>query len=170
VTVPLIILAALSVLGGLLNLPGVSTLEHWLANTLGESSTAGFLWAVAGTSLLIALLGLGLAWLVYGRKPLEKDQADPLQSKLGGLYTGMQHKWWVDEFYAFLILNPFKEHAEFTAQKVDQGIINRAGDGLGTGANALGTWLRRFQNGHVRSYALWMLVGLTVILTFLVLR
>ena len=170
VTVPLIILAALSVLGGLLNLPGVSTLEHWLANTLGESSTAGFLWAVAGTSLLIALLGLGLAWLVYGRRPLEKDQADPLQSKLGGLYTGMQHKWWVDEFYAFLILNPFKEHAEFTAQKVDQGIINRAGDGLGTGANALGTWLRRFQNGHVRSYALWMLVGLTVILTFFVLR
>lgn len=170
VTVPLLILAGLSVLGGLLNLPGVSTLEHWLSQTLGEVNSAGFMWSVAGGSFLIALLGLGLAWWIYGRKPLQKEQVDPLQANLGPLYTGMQNKWWVDEAYAFLFLNPFKAHAEFTAQKVDQSVINAAGDGLGIGASAFGTWLRRLQNGFVRSYALWMLIGLAAILTFLVLR
>ena len=170
VTVPLLILAGLSVLGGLLNLPGVNTLEHWLAHTLGETSTAAFMWSVAGGSLLLALLGLALAWWVYGRTPQAKDAPDSLQSKLGPLYAGMQHKWWVDELYTFLFLNPYKAIAQFTAQPLDQGIINRAGDGLGSGASALGTWLHRLQNGFVRSYALWMLVGLAAILTFLVLR
>ena len=172
VTVPLMILAALSVLGGLFNFPGVSTLEKWLAHTLGETTNASFLWSVAGASLLLALLGLGLAWLVYGHvtHPQQKEQADPLQSRLGALYTGMQHKWWVDELYAFLFLNPYHAIAQFTAQPVDQGVINAAGDGLGRGAKGLGTWLRRFQNGFVRSYALWMLVGLAAILTYLVLR
>jgi len=170
VTVPLLILAGLSVLGGLLNLPGVNTLEHWLARTLGETSGAVFMWSVAGGSLLLGLLGLGLAWLIYGRTPQVKNEPDPLQSKLGPIYTGMQHKWWVDELYTFLFLNPYKAIAQFTAQPLDQGVINRAGDGLGSGANALGTWLRRLQNGFVRSYALWMLVGLAAILTFLVLR
>jgi NADH-quinone oxidoreductase subunit L len=170
VTVPLLILAGLSVLGGLLNLPGVNTLEHWLARTLGETSGAVFMWSVAGGSLLLGLLGLGLAWLIYGRTPQVKNEPDPLQSKLGPIYTGMQHKWWVDELYAFLFLNPYKAIAQFTAEPLDQGVINRAGDSLGGGANRLGTWLRRLQNGFVRSYALWMLIGLAAILTFLVLR
>jgi NADH-quinone oxidoreductase subunit L len=170
VTIPLMVLAALSVLGGLLNFPGVSTLEKWLAHTLGETSSTGFVWSVAGTSLLLALLGLGLAWLVYGRKPQAKAQDDPLQSKLGAVYSGMQHKWWVDELYSFLFLNPYNAVAQFMAKPVDEGVINAAGDGLGKGAEGLGTWISRFQNGFVRSYALWMLVGLAAILTYLVLR
>jgi len=170
VTVPLLILAGLSVLGGLLNLPGVSALEHWLASSLSGMTSSTFMWLVAGGSLLLALIGLGLAWLLYGRTPLLKDQPDPLQARLGPVYAGMQHKWWVDEIYTFLFLNPYQALAQFTAQPVDQGIINAAGDGLGTGAKSLGTWLRRFQNGFVRSYALWMLAALAVILTFLVLR
>ena len=170
VTVPLLILAALSVLGGLINFPGISTLEHWLAHSLSDISSAGFIWSVAGTSFTLALLGLGLAWLVYGRVPNPKGQPDPLHAKLGALYTGMENKWWVDEAYGFLFLNPFKAIAQFTAQPLDQGVINAAGDGLAEGAQGLGTWLRKLQNGFVRSYALWMLVGLAAILTFLVLR
>jgi hypothetical protein len=56
------------------------------------------------------------------------------------------------------------------AKPVDEGVINAAGDGLGKGAEGLGTWISRFQNGFVRSYALWMLVWLAAILTYLVLR
>jgi len=170
VTIPLLVLAALSILGGLVNFPGLSWLESWLAHTLGDMSSVGFLWSVAGSSFALALLGLGLAWLIYGRKPLTVGQADPLQRGLGPVFTGMQHKWWVDELYTFLFLNPYNAIAQFTAYPLDQTVINGAGDGLGAGAAGLGTWLRRFQNGHVRSYALWMLVGLAAILTYLVLR
>jgi NADH-quinone oxidoreductase subunit L len=170
VTVPLLILAGLSFLGGLLNFPGLMTLEHWLAHTLGETETVGFLWPVAGISLALAMLGLGVSWLLYGRKPLVKDQPDPLQKGLGPVFIGMEHKWWVDELYGFLILTPYKAIAQFFSQPVDQGLIDGAGNGLAAGTNTLGIWLRRFQNGYVRSYELWMLVGLVAIMTYLVLR
>jgi NADH-quinone oxidoreductase subunit L len=170
VTVPLLILAALSVLGGLLNFPGWLPLEHWLAFTLGEVEAVGFIWPVAGASLTLALIGLGLAWLLYGRKPLVKEQPDPLQRGLGPVFTGMSRKWWVDEFYGLIILTPFKAIAGFFAKPVDLGVIDGAGNGLAAGTNKLGNWLRRFQNGYVRSYALWMLVGLVAILTYLLLR
>ena len=68
VTLPLVILAVLSVLGGALNFPGVHTLETWLSHTLGEGEPAHFNWLVAGISLALALCGLGIAWLIYGRK------------------------------------------------------------------------------------------------------
>ena len=79
VTLPLIILAVLSVIGGALNLPGVHTLETWLAHTLGEGEPAEFIWLVAGLSLLLALSGLGAAWLIYGRKPRKSEDPDPLK-------------------------------------------------------------------------------------------
>jgi NADH-quinone oxidoreductase subunit L len=170
VVIPLMILATLSVLGGLLNFPGWMALEHWLAHTLGETESVGFLWPVAGASFALALLGLGLSWLLYGRKPLVLDQTDPLQKGLGPVFTGMAHKWWVDELYGFLILTPYKAIAQFLAKPVDLGVIDSAGNGLAAGTNNLATWLRRFQNGYVRSYALWMLVGLVAIMTYLVLR
>jgi NADH-quinone oxidoreductase subunit L len=170
VTVPLLILALLSVLGGLLNFPGNLALEKWLAHTLGELHAEGFHWSVAAASFALALLGLGLAWLLYGRKPLAKDQPDPLQKGLGPVYTGMARKWWVDEFYGLVVLTPYKAIAQFFAKPVDLGVIDGAGKGLAVGTSALGTWLRRFQNGYLRSYAMWMLVGLVAILTYLVLR
>jgi len=169
-TVPLLVLAALAALGGLFNFPGLSWLEKWLSHTLGEAPTADFRWSVALLSLAIALAGLALAWWHYGRRPLTADQPDPLQKVLGPVFTGMQHKWWVDELYSFLFLRPFAALAEFTAQTLDQHGINAAGDGLGRGTRSLGERLRTLQNGFVRSYALWMLVGLAVILTFLVLK
>lgn len=170
VTIPLLILAGLSVLGGLLNFPGMLTLAHWLSHTLGESESTGFLWPVAGLSLAIALLGLGLAWVIYRRAPAKIGRPDALQKILGPVFTGMEHKWWVDELYTAIILTPFKAIADFMSGPVDLGVIDRTGTGLGAGVTGLGVWLRRFQNGFVRSYALWMLIGLVAIMTFLVLR
>ncbi len=170
VTIPLIILALLSVLGGALNLPGVHTLEHWLAHTLGEGEPAEFIWLVAGLSLLLALIGLGTAWLIYSRKAQKADAADPLKKPLGALYTGMERKWWVDELYQALILDPYKAFAQFMAEPVDLGVIDRIGGGLAAGTRTLAEGLRKLENGYVRSYALWMLVGLVAIMTYLFLR
>ncbi len=170
VTIPLLILAGLSVLGGFINFPGWLPLEHWLSHTLGETESVGFLWPVAGISLVLALLGLGLSWLMYGRAPLKKDEPDPLSKGLGPIFTGMSNKWWVDELYNTVILTPYKAFAQFLAKPVDLNVIDAAGNRLGTGTISFGNWLRRFQNGYVRSYALWMLIGLVAIMTYLVLR
>ncbi len=169
-TTPLIVLAALSVIGGALNLPGVHTLEHWLAHTLGEGEPAEFIWLVAGLSLVLALAGLGIAWLIYSGKPQKAEDHDPLKSKLGPIYTGMERKWWVDEFYEALILNPYKAFSEFMANPVDLGVVDRIGGGLAAGTRAVAQGFSRLQNGYIRSYAIWMLFGLVAIITFLILK
>ena len=169
VTIPLIILAVLSVIGGALNLPGLHTLEHWLSHTLGEGEPAHFVWLVAGTSLVLALLGLGLGWLIYSKKA-DSPYADPLKKALGPLFTGMENKWWVDEFYTAVVLNPYKAFAQFMAEPVDLGVIDRIGGGLAAGTRVLAEGLRKAENGYIRTYGLWMLLGLAAIMTWLFLR
>lgn len=168
-TVPLLILAVLSVSGGLLNLPGLHTLEHWLAHTVGEGEPAHFVWLVAGISLALALLGLGLGWLIYSKKT-SSPYVDPLKKVLGPLFTGMEKKWLVDEIYETLILNPYKAFAGFMAEPVDLGLIDRIGGGLAAGTRVLAEGLRGAETGFIRSYGLLMLLGLAAILTWLILR
>ncbi len=166
ITLPLVVLAVLSILGGLLNFPGWHTLETWLSHTLGEGEPSHFNWLVAGISTLLALLGLGISWLVYARKH-EPNQVDPLKKPLGPIFTGMEHKWWVDEFYQTILLDPYKSFSQFMADKVDLGVIDRIGGGLAAGTRVLADGIRKFQNGYIRSYALWMLLGLAVIMTYI---
>ena len=171
VTVPLVILALLSVFGGVLNLPGVHTLETWLAHTLGEMQPAPFVSWIAVLSTLLALTGLVVAWVIYGRRSLgAPEKIDPLQKSLGGVYRGMQNKWWVDEFYHAAIVRPYTWLADLFAGPVDQQGI----DGAVNGAGKLMIWcagvVRQLQNGFVRFYALSIVVGVVVILAFLLLR
>ncbi len=171
ITVPLMVLAGLSIVGGALNLPGVHTLGHWLEHSLAQVEEGHFIWLVALGSLAVALLGIGLAWLLYGRRPLAKSQTpDPLAAPLGVIYRGMERKWLVDEFYRAVLLRPLDWMAEKLANPVDLGVINAAGDALASGVGKFSQWLRTFQNGFVRSYALVVLLGVVVILTYLVLR
>jgi NADH-quinone oxidoreductase subunit L len=167
VTVPLIILAVLSVLGGGLNLPGVHTLGKWLEHTLHTVEEAHFVWAIAGGSLAVALLGILIAWLLYGRKPLTKVEArDPLASRLGVLFTGMAHKWWMDELYQKIIIRPFEIFADFLTHPVDLGVIDGIGNGLGKLTRTISAWWSRYQSGFVRTYALTFLLGVVTVLGY----
>jgi hypothetical protein len=56
------------------------------------------------------------------------------------------------------------------ANPVDLGVIDRIGGGLAAGARSVAEGLSKLQNGYVRSYALWMLLGLVAIMTFLFLK
>ncbi len=131
ITIPLIVLAALSVFGGALNIPGFKigsreihgshAFAHWLEFTMGEAAHAPeFLnWGVAILSVVAAGLALALAWLFYGRRPLREDQADPLSRLLGPVFTGMNYKWYLDEIYGFLIIRPYQRLAAFLADRLD---------------------------------------------------
>ena len=120
-TVPLMVLAVLSVLGGALNLPfkGFHQLGHWLEYTLGHVEALGFDLGVAGISTVLALLAIFFSWLLYGRNPLKEGQPDPLKKPLGFLYTGMENKWFVDEGYKALVITPFEKLAKFLSIDVD---------------------------------------------------
>ncbi len=172
VTLPLIVLAVLSVVGGLLNFPGINSLEKWLEPSLKSLVSEPFNLVVAGGSLLVALLGLGVAWVFYSaRKTLAvPGQPDPLQRFLGPIYRGMEHKWWVDEIYQALFIGPYQALAGFMATTIDQGLIDGIATGLGRLTAGLANAWRTLQNGYVRRYALSILLGLVVILGYLILR
>jgi NADH-quinone oxidoreductase subunit L len=199
ITVPLIILAALSVLGGVLNLPGIHSLTAWLEHTI-EVHAGEFVWSVAILSTVLALAAIYLSWLLYGRNPLRAGEIDPLKRMSGGIFTGAEHKWYIDELYHAIIVTPFVKISQFLADVVDWRFwhdwfhekviaaaynwisnigLNRYADqrGIDAAANGLAAvtqWfsvtLRRIQNGFVRSYALSVLLGVVLIVGYLILK
>ncbi len=201
-TLPLVVLAVLSVAGGALNLPfeGYHHLGHWLEYTLGEVHGLPLDLKVAGISTVLALLALLISWFIYGRNPLKSGQIDPLKKPLGFAFTGMENKWYVDEIYFALIINPYKKVSAFLADVIDWRFwhdfvhetviagtynwvseigLNKNADqkGIDAFANWLATasqWIsevmRKIQNGFVRSYALSVLLGVVLMLGYLIFK
>jgi len=83
-TIPLMVLALLSLLGGGLNLPfaGLHTLGQWLEHTLNEVEAMPLDVQVAGVSTLLVILAILLSWFLYGRNPLKVGQIDPLKKQV----------------------------------------------------------------------------------------
>jgi len=215
ITVPLIILAGLTVLGGLLNLPGIHTFGHWLEHTIkieeavqeihiGEAAAAaGFNPVVAITSTVVALVAIGIAWYLYSRRyqeqqnlPVTRRPDDPLRAILGPVFTLLENKYWVDELYRAVILNPYASLSRFLADtidwrfwhdwfhdkvlyngyqaltrvlavQIDLGVIDAIANGLGTASQRLAGRMRLLQTGNVRSYALSVFIGVVLILGYL---
>lgn len=171
VTLPLVVLALLSVFGGALNLPGTHWLETWLEHSLHVSVSGHFVLTVALISTAVALSGLFLAWLIYGRKPLfQHGQPDPLLRPLNGLFRALENKWWVDELYHAVIVKPYQSLSQFSADVVDQGVIDGIVNGLGSMVNRGAKSWRRLQNGYIRSYALTIVFGVVLVITYLIFR
>ncbi len=121
ITVPLMVLAFLSLVGGALNLPfeGFHNLGHWLEYTLHEVESLPLDYKVAGISTGLALAALLLSWFIYGRNPLRAGEIDPLKRGLGPVFTGAERKWFVDEIYHAIIVTPFVKISQFLADVID---------------------------------------------------
>jgi NADH-quinone oxidoreductase subunit L len=227
-TIPLIVLAVLSITGGFLNLPYIHTFSNWLEQTIhaeeaevlaeaGEAvseaaeaapwySLGGLNLLVASGTLFLALIAILLAWYLYVRRtadlqklPAAKRPDDPLRGILGPVFTVLENKYWVDELYWAVILNPYVAISRFLAEKVDWafwhdffhdkiivggyngltgllskqidlGIIDGFANGLGEGTQELAGALRKLQTGFVRNYALSVFIGVVVIIGYLVLQ
>jgi len=120
-TTPLVILAALSVLGGLMNLPfeGLNGLAVWLHESVVNAHVeAVFSPVVAGISTMLALIAIGVSYAIYGAKPLAAGQKDPL-AVTGPLFTFLNRKWYWDEFYAGTIIRFYNWASKFLADVID---------------------------------------------------
>lgn len=193
-TWPLIALAALVTLGGLLNAPPFSLLTRLLG---GEK--APFEVSIAAASVGLAALGWLGAWALYGRRPLLAGQADPLQGILGPGYVLLERKYFVDELYAALFVRPYQRFSHFLAETVDwrflhdfvhdvliaraytawvgwmaepfdRGFIDQGIERLGTSVRVISLWVRQMQSGYVRRYVVWFSLGAVLILGYLLLR
>jgi NADH-quinone oxidoreductase subunit L len=120
-TLPLVVLAVLSLVGGVSNLPfdNFHTLSHWLGYTLGEVEALPLNLKVAATATILALAAIYISWLLYGRSLLKAGQVDPLKKPLGPIFIGMESKWMIDEVYQAIIVKPFTKSSQFLADVID---------------------------------------------------
>jgi NADH-quinone oxidoreductase subunit L len=174
-TLTLVVLGALSLLGGVLNLPGnfsgAHLLTSWLAPTLGEAEPSEFSFLVASVSTGLALLAFVLAYLLYHDKPSTAKKPDPLQDYIGEISVWLRDKWYVDEIYDALIIQPYNSLSGFLALTIDgrfwhDWFHNTLLGGLTQSVSRL---FRRLQTGDVRNYALAMFIGVLAILSYFLL-
>jgi len=175
-TVPLLILAVLSVAGGWIGIPAAlggkaPPLEQWLEPMFATTSHAaeGAHHAAAsaelglmGAAVAIAVLGMGAAIAVY-RRP---GRAAGIATALGPVYRLVRNLYWVDELYDAVILRPFYRVSRFFAG-FDRWIVDGAVNAAGVAADILGQIVKLFQTGYVRNYALLFLAGVVAILFYL---
>ncbi|RPH92788.1 NADH-quinone oxidoreductase subunit L, partial [candidate division KSB1 bacterium] len=173
-TLPLIVLAVLSVIGGYIGLPkalgGNNPFEHWLepviahaagaAEGLEHAASMSTEYTMMIVSVLIALAGIYLAYSWYMKK-------SSLVKSLGesSAHNVLLNKYWVDEIYSIGIVQPFVRGSEMLARYVDVGTIDGFMNGIATFFAWIGGGVRRIQTGVVQNYALFMGIGVLAILT-----
>ncbi len=173
-TLPLVVLAGLSLLGGALNLPrhGFEFLSEWLHAAVPVEHVGpqrfGEGVVLATVALLLAALAIVWATSVYRRGLV--DGQDPFLVRLGGLGRFFERGWGIDPAVSWFADKPARAGAEVLSQPVDQGLIDGAVNGVATTVAGAGRWLRRIQTGYVRNYALTLLSGATVLMFFFLLR
>ncbi len=195
---PLVALAVLAVGGGLINAPGLLPLTRFLQETLADIEEPEFIAAIAILTTLLALASIGLAWLLYGRRPIKSRAPDPLQARLGPVWIAIRHRWWVDEFYDWLIVRRYVSLARWLAEVADERFlhdwvhdrvialsyfrathwlasvldlrfIDRGFDGLGALTRRGASGLAVLQTGYVRNYAAAVFIGLVLVVSYLLL-
>jgi NADH-quinone oxidoreductase subunit L len=194
--VPLMILAVLSIAGGWIGVPGslggnnrfdkflgpvfhVNTPEANAThggggeNTPPEKQTEGpepktgpaTELIFTGISVAAALAGLYLAWLLYLKRPQLPQQ---IAHSFGGFYDTVLNKYFVDEFYAALLVKPLVAGSRAVLwHGIDQGIIDAAVDNSAEGARDASDSVRRMQSGNVRSYAGWIAIGAAAVIAYM---
>jgi NADH-quinone oxidoreductase subunit L len=180
-TVPLIILAVLSIIGGWVGIPhalgGGNQFEAWLEPVFASSlhvsemvhgeGGVGLELSLMALATLIALAGIGLAYWFYRKRT---DLPDKVAAGARALYNLLFHKYYVDEIYNAIVVKPLREVSRVFLWRVfDAGIVDGAVNGMAKVMAQVGQNARRAQTGQVSNYALVFGVAVIVILLAFVL-
>ena len=171
-TLPLIILAILAAVGGLISLPfGFNWLNGYLQpiivnlNGVGEhhelSSTG---WTLMLVSTIIALVGIGFAYTKY----ISKSEVPEEDDKITGFAKVLYNKYYIDEIYNKLFIKPIYALAAFFKDIVEK-IITAIVAAFGKGAQALSVPARMIQNGSVGFYLFAFAFAFSILVILLVL-
>jgi len=175
-TFPIVALAVLAAVGGVLSLPfrSVEFLTQWLEPVFADAPKIDVTSFVAGSTLegisvVFGLIGLYIAYRIY-RQGIPSPEADPLPEQLGVAGRLFQHAYYFDEIIANLVRGPMYRFADLLNRGFDLGIIDGAVNGVAALVRDAGGRLRRVQTGLVRNYALGVVLGAVALLVFLAVR
>lgn len=175
-TIPLIVLAIFSALGGLINVPSALGGGQWLTNFLRpifaysdavvqsdihlEHSTEYILMAVSAIAALVMAFFAYNKYVSKGQVP----QQDGEQSSL--LYRLSYHKLYIDELYDSLFVKPLNQLAKFLYKVVDKSIIDGLVNSLAYLTETCGRAIRQLQSGYIGFYFIMMVLGVAAILLY----
>lgn len=153
-TIPMIVLAVGSVFGGFFFHLGDRFL-NWLEPVTGHSEGDSPISAmtVTGATLVCLVVGVGIAWAQYGRKPV------PAVAPRGSLLTRAARRDLLQDDFNHVVLVRGGEHLTRSLVYVDHTLVDGVVNGTAAGFGGLSGRLRRVQNGFVRSYAVSMFGG-----------
>ncbi len=171
--VPLMLLAALSLVGGLVGIG--DRFEHFLAPVFGtaevaegavEGASRGTEYLLMGVSVAVALLGWYLAYLLYHKR---KDLPQKIADALGAFYQAIVNKYWIDELYAAVFVKPLIDGStRILWQGVDRRVIDDTVNDAAEGARHLSDEIRHMQSGNLRSYAGWIAAGSAGVIAYMI--
>jgi len=199
-TVPLMVLAFLSIVGGYIGIPhvlgGANHIHEFLAPVIGGGGGGGAepakvhagitilsqAWASSGEagghsarvellmmaiSVVIALIGIGIAYLFYVKNPAIPKRIAERQK---ALYTFVLNKYYVDELYEVLFINSLKRGGTALWKGFDEFIIDGTVNGIAYLVGSISTVLRKVQTGFVQNYAFSMVIGGVVLAAYYIVR
>jgi len=175
ITAPLTILAFLSAVGGFLGIPiflKANVMHNWLGPVFEAAAEYGHDTAEAvhslgtelglmGLSVLVATGGILLALTLILRRP---NITEEIRSDFSFLYDLFLNKWWVDELYDIVVVNPLRKISGMFWTEIDGKGIDGTLHGIGRSALRSGGLLSKLQTGFVQNYALSMAAGLVLML------
>ncbi|MBY0275722.1 NADH-quinone oxidoreductase subunit L [Candidatus Binatia bacterium] len=166
-TIPLMVLAVLSIVAGWVGLPhGIlwgDAWGHYLAPVLASHEAH----EIAGSTVLlltlvttgVALGGIFLAYSFYLKSP---GTADRIAERFHGIYVLLWNKYWIDELYDRLFITPYVIVSKFFWKVVDAMLIDGVVNGVGVAVGKTSDVWRRLESGNVQHYAAAMLIGAVV--------
>jgi NADH-quinone oxidoreductase subunit L len=164
---PMTILAVLAIVGGVVQIPGVShVIEHFLRPSFEDSrfidvgTTTGHqvLALVAGAACSLA--GIALAWQLYVRNP---GVTLRLVGRFPRLHGFLSHKWYFDEAYDALIVGPMTALGRAASTTFERVVIDGVAQGATVAVRAGNSLVRVAQSGLLRYYALALMTGVTAL-------
>jgi len=195
-TVPLMVLAVLSIAGGYVGVPhllgGANHIEKWLEPVFGHHAPAaahagGFnivstAFASSGEAggieagmemklmigaIIIGLLGIFIAWLFYVKNP---NLPKRFVQKFQGLFTLVHNKYYVDEVYGFIFVRGLMKLGKFFKDYFDELIIDGIINNIAAALSGIGNIIRKVQTGLVQGYAFAIIFGAIIVIGYLISR
>ena len=172
-TVPLVLLAVLTVVAGLaVGIPSAhgTPFARFLAPVLPLHETehgGGVAFALLVISALVAVGGVLLAWVTYGLRPVRDDTIGVAKHPIHAL---LLKKYYVDELYDALFVQPLYRLSEWCARSFDLEVIDGIVNGVARLVTGWAQGMRRIQTGFVMNYALGILVGAVAVIAFVLSR
>ncbi|MCE3295393.1 MAG: dehydrogenase subunit [Crocinitomicaceae bacterium] len=174
-TLPLIVLAVLSVIGGALNIPALfgEKIAHWMGHFL-EHTTAGLANVEAIhlpdsqtmmlmiTASVVTLAALVISYIFY----VKKSSIPVSDSQQSGLAKLSANKLYFDEIYNVLFVKPTEWLSRFAYNFVEITLLNRIVYGFASLVGKSGEIVRKWQSGVVSSYILWMVFGIVGLIVY----